>query len=67
MKGTVVVLLVAGALQAQSVMVVDVSGTVKRVRGGGVALYEEVVTAHSLPPVFLAGQPVAVPWRLPYD
>lgn len=48
MKGTVVVLLVAGALQAQSVMVVDVSGTVKRVRGGGVALYEELETGQGL-------------------
>lgn len=42
MKETVVVLLAVGALQAQGVMVVDVSGSVKRAEGPAVVLYDEL-------------------------
>lgn len=48
MKETVVVLLVAGAVQAQGVMVVDVSGSVKRVQGAAVALYDELASGLGL-------------------
>lgn len=48
MKETVVVLLVAGALQAQGVMVVDVSGSVKRAEGPAVVLYDELGSGQGL-------------------
>lgn len=48
MKETVVVLLLAGALQAQGVLVVDVSGSVKRAEGPAVVLYDELGAGQGL-------------------